>query len=94
MIEVKVPSVGESVSSGQIAMWHVADGDHVKAGDPLLVLETDKVSIEIEAPLSPAKKSAKPAVPIWFSVDKTFFIDRLSPSPTAVSASRSQSRSG
>lgn len=50
MIEVKVPNVGESVSSGQIAMWHVADGDHVNSGDVLLILETDKVSTEIEAP--------------------------------------------
>ena len=47
--EVKIPSVGESVSSGQIAQWHKADGESVAAGDVLLTLETDKVSTEIEA---------------------------------------------
>ncbi|MFT5468595.1 MAG: 2-oxoglutarate dehydrogenase E2 component (dihydrolipoamide succinyltransferase) [Verrucomicrobiales bacterium] len=52
MIEVKIPSVGESVSSGQIAQWHVVDGARVSAGDVLLTLETDKVSTEIEAPES------------------------------------------
>jgi 2-oxoglutarate dehydrogenase E2 component (dihydrolipoamide succinyltransferase) len=48
-IEVKIPSVGESISSGVIAAWHKKDGDHVKANEPLLTLETDKVSTEIAA---------------------------------------------
>ena len=48
-VEVKVPSVGESITSGTIAKWHVADGDHVKSGEVLFTLETDKISTEIEA---------------------------------------------
>ncbi|MEM7010644.1 MAG: 2-oxoglutarate dehydrogenase complex dihydrolipoyllysine-residue succinyltransferase [Verrucomicrobiota bacterium] len=48
-VEVKIPNVGESVSSGQIAAWHKSDGDLVESGDALLTLETDKVSTEIEA---------------------------------------------
>ena len=48
-IEVKIPSVGESISSGIIAAWHKNDGDQVQANEPLLTLETDKVSTEIVA---------------------------------------------
>ncbi len=48
-IEVKIPSVGESISSGIIAAWHKKDGDQVLANEPLLTLETDKVSTEIVA---------------------------------------------
>lgn len=47
--EVKVPTIGESVSSGQISQWHKADGDTVAVGDALFSLETDKISTEIEA---------------------------------------------
>jgi 2-oxoglutarate dehydrogenase E2 component (dihydrolipoamide succinyltransferase) len=48
-IEVKVPAVGESISSGVVSVWHKKSGEHVKAGDPLFTLETDKVSTEINA---------------------------------------------
>jgi 2-oxoglutarate dehydrogenase E2 component (dihydrolipoamide succinyltransferase) len=48
-IEVKIPAVGESISSGIVSVWHKKSGDHVKAGDPLFTLETDKVSTEIVA---------------------------------------------
>jgi 2-oxoglutarate dehydrogenase E2 component (dihydrolipoamide succinyltransferase) len=47
--EVKIPSVGESITSGLLSVWHKKDGDLVSAGDPLLTLETDKVSSEITA---------------------------------------------
>lgn len=48
-IEVKVPAVGESISSGVVSVWHKKSGEPVKAGDPLFTLETDKVSTEINA---------------------------------------------
>ena len=48
-LEVKIPPVGESISSGVIASWHKKDGDVVQANDVLLTLETDKVSSEIVA---------------------------------------------
>ena len=48
-IEVKIPAVGESISSGVVSVWHKKDGEHVKAGDLLFTLETDKVSTEIAA---------------------------------------------
>ncbi len=49
IIEVKVPSVGESVTSGVISAWHKKSGDFVNEGDPLFALETDKVSTDIVA---------------------------------------------
>jgi 2-oxoglutarate dehydrogenase E2 component (dihydrolipoamide succinyltransferase) len=45
-IEVKVPPMGESISSGVLAKWHVADGDVVRKDQPLFELETDKITSE------------------------------------------------
>ena len=51
-IEVKIPAVGESISSGVVSVWHKKSGDFVNAGDALFTLETDKVSTEIAAETS------------------------------------------
>jgi len=51
-VEVKVPTVGESITSGILSAWHKKDGDAVNAGDVLFTLETDKVSTEVNAPES------------------------------------------
>jgi 2-oxoglutarate dehydrogenase E2 component (dihydrolipoamide succinyltransferase) len=48
-LEVKIPPVGESISSGVVSVWHKKSGEYVEAGDALLTLETDKVSTEITA---------------------------------------------
>jgi 2-oxoglutarate dehydrogenase E2 component (dihydrolipoamide succinyltransferase) len=48
-IEVKIPAVGESISSGVVSVWHKKSGEFVNAGDALFTLETDKVSTEIAA---------------------------------------------
>src|SRR4029077_5864432 len=48
-IEVKVPAVGESITSGVVSAWHKKSGDFVNEGEPLFTLETDKVSTEIVA---------------------------------------------
>ncbi|MCB1086265.1 MAG: dihydrolipoyllysine-residue succinyltransferase [Verrucomicrobiae bacterium] len=50
--EIKIPALGESVTGGQIAHWNFKDGDYVKTGDILLVLETDKVAAEVTAEAS------------------------------------------
>jgi 2-oxoglutarate dehydrogenase E2 component (dihydrolipoamide succinyltransferase) len=49
VVEIKVPSVGESVSEAVLAQWFVKDGDAVKKGEALFVIETDKVTLEVEA---------------------------------------------
>jgi 2-oxoglutarate dehydrogenase E2 component (dihydrolipoamide succinyltransferase) len=46
LLEVKIPPLGESISSGVLAKWHVADGDIVKKDQPLFELETDKITSE------------------------------------------------
>ena len=48
-LEVRIPSVGESITSGLLSTWHKNDGASVAVGDVLLTLETDKVSTEIQA---------------------------------------------
>ncbi len=49
MIEVKVPTVGESITSGILGVWNKPDGTYVKAGDPIFEIETDKVTSEVVA---------------------------------------------
>jgi 2-oxoglutarate dehydrogenase E2 component (dihydrolipoamide succinyltransferase) len=56
-IEVKVPAVGESITSGVISVWHKKDGDAVASGEILFTLETDKVSTEVNAPESGTLKT-------------------------------------
>jgi 2-oxoglutarate dehydrogenase E2 component (dihydrolipoamide succinyltransferase) len=48
-VEVKIPAVGESITSGVVSVWHKKSGDFVNAGEALFTLETDKVSTEIVA---------------------------------------------
>jgi 2-oxoglutarate dehydrogenase E2 component (dihydrolipoamide succinyltransferase) len=48
-IEVKIPAVGESITSGVVSAWHKKSGEFVNEGEALLTLETDKVSTEIVA---------------------------------------------
>jgi len=45
-LEVKIPPMGESISTGILAKWHVKDGDTVKKDQPLFELETDKITSE------------------------------------------------
>ena len=49
MLEVKVPSVGESITSGLLGVWSKPDGAYVNAGEPLFEIETDKVTSEVVA---------------------------------------------
>ncbi len=48
--EIKVPTLGESVSSATVARWLKKAGEAVKADEPLVELETDKVTVEVNAP--------------------------------------------
>ncbi len=50
--ELKVPSLGESVSEATIAKWIKKAGDSVKEDETLVELETDKVTVEVNAPFS------------------------------------------
>jgi 2-oxoglutarate dehydrogenase E2 component (dihydrolipoamide succinyltransferase) len=48
--EIKVPTLGESVTSATVARWMKHEGDAVAADEPLVELETDKVTVEVNAP--------------------------------------------
>ncbi len=48
--EIRVPTLGESVSEATVGTWFKKVGDVIKADEPLVELETDKVTIEVPAP--------------------------------------------
>ncbi|MGB0414299.1 MAG: 2-oxoglutarate dehydrogenase complex dihydrolipoyllysine-residue succinyltransferase [Coraliomargarita sp.] len=50
--EVSIPAMGESISSGILAAWHVNDGDYVTEGQAIFELETDKITSEAAAEVS------------------------------------------
>ena len=50
--EIRVPTLGESVTEATIGQWFKKVGDTVNADEPLVELETDKVTIEVPAPAS------------------------------------------
>ncbi len=49
VFDVKIPSVGESVTEALLAEWFKADGDRVEKDEALFIIETDKVSLEVVA---------------------------------------------
>lgn len=52
--EIRVPTLGESVTEATVASWYKKTGDAVNADEPLVELETDKVTVEVPAPASGA----------------------------------------
>ncbi len=52
MTNITVPTLGESVTEATVAQWLKKEGDVVKADEPIVELETDKVTLEVNAPTS------------------------------------------
>ena len=50
MIEIRVPTLGESVTEATVGKWLKKPGEAVKVDEPLVELETDKVTVEVPAP--------------------------------------------
>ena len=50
MLEIRVPTLGESVTEATVATWFKQVGDAVKVNEMLCELETDKVTVEVPAP--------------------------------------------
>jgi 2-oxoglutarate dehydrogenase E2 component (dihydrolipoamide succinyltransferase) len=50
-IELKVPAVGESITEGQVGEWLKVEGEFVKRDEPLVIMETDKATMEIPSPV-------------------------------------------
>ncbi len=49
IVDIKIPQVGESISEGVLVEWVVADGDIAQIDEPVLILETDKITMTISA---------------------------------------------
>ena len=49
-IEIRVPTLGESISEATVGKWFKKAGEAVRADEPLVELETDKVTLEVNAP--------------------------------------------
>ncbi|HVS09936.1 MAG TPA: 2-oxoglutarate dehydrogenase complex dihydrolipoyllysine-residue succinyltransferase [Planctomycetota bacterium] len=49
-VELKIPQVGESITEVQVGEWLKSEGDTVAADEPVVVIETDKVTVELPAP--------------------------------------------
>ena len=49
-VELTVPQLGESITEAVIGKWHKKVGDTIKADEPVVVLETDKVTVDVPAP--------------------------------------------
>jgi 2-oxoglutarate dehydrogenase E2 component (dihydrolipoamide succinyltransferase) len=60
--EVKVPTLGESVSEATIGEWLKQPGDRVALDEPIASLETDKVSVEVPSPVAGVMGAHKVAV--------------------------------
>lgn len=56
-VEIKVPAMGESVTEATVAKWFKKEGDAVRRDEPLLELETDKVTVEVPSPADGAIES-------------------------------------
>ena len=52
MIELRVPEVGESISDVQIGDWLKAEGEGVRRDEVVVMIETDKVTVELPAPVN------------------------------------------
>ncbi len=52
MTELRIPQAGSEMDEGELTEWLVASGTRVDEGQPVYVLATDKVEIDVEAPAS------------------------------------------
>src|SRR5436853_7236538 len=49
MLPIKVPPLGESIVEATVSKWHAKEGEAVAAGDTLVELDTDKITVEVPA---------------------------------------------
>jgi 2-oxoglutarate dehydrogenase E2 component (dihydrolipoamide succinyltransferase) len=81
-VEIKVPSVGESISEGTIAQWLKPEGAYIKAEEPLFELETEKATTQVAAP---AAGTLHIEVPEGQTVPIGAVVGRLQEGPPATS---------
>ena len=59
-VEIRVPTLGESVTEATVGKWYKKPGDAVKADEPLVELETDKVTVEVPSPVAGIGRTCPP----------------------------------
>ena len=57
MTDIILPQLGEGIAKATVACWHARPGDHIKAGDEIVEVVTDKATFNIEAPVTGRLKS-------------------------------------
>jgi pyruvate dehydrogenase E2 component (dihydrolipoamide acetyltransferase) len=84
-MDVIMPQLGETVTEGKVASWFKSVGDQVAAGEALLEIETDKVTMEVQATssgvLSEIKVVAGATVPVGTVLAVVGTSDRKSAQP-------------
>ncbi|MCK6531654.1 MAG: 2-oxoglutarate dehydrogenase complex dihydrolipoyllysine-residue succinyltransferase [Polyangiaceae bacterium] len=99
-VELKVPSVGESITEVQIGEWLKAVGDHVKKDEVLVMIETDKVTVELPAPIAGvlseirvANGKAATVGDVIGAIEEATMVAEAPPAPPlATTATRSEAR--
>src|SRR5271170_7778983 len=82
--EIRVPTLGESITEATVGKWFKQRGDAVKADEPLVELETDKVTLEINAPAPGVLSEVSAQTGETVSIGA--LLGALSPASTAASA--------
>jgi len=89
MIDVKIPALGESITSGILSKWHVKDGETVTRGQAIFELETDKITSEGQAEAS-GRIALKAAVGAEVGIGQVVaVIDETATAPAATPAATS-----
>jgi 2-oxoglutarate dehydrogenase E2 component (dihydrolipoamide succinyltransferase) len=88
--DVKVPALGESITEATLGQWLKAPGDAVAADEPIASLETDKVAVEVNAPV--AGTLAEQLVKEGDSVEVGAIIARVSEGASAAAAAPAPAR--
>lgn len=57
--EFKLPDIGEGIQEGEIAKWHIGEGDEIKEDDVLLEVQNDKAMVELPSPVDGKVKEIK-----------------------------------
>ncbi|MCE0484906.1 MAG: 2-oxoglutarate dehydrogenase complex dihydrolipoyllysine-residue succinyltransferase [Methylacidiphilales bacterium] len=93
-IEVKVPTVGESITSGLLGVWNKPDGAYVKSGEPIFEIETDKVTAEVVAEAAGVLKHLAKAGDTVQVGQVVASIDEKAPAPVEATAGNKDGANG
>ena len=91
--DVIMPALGMAQETGVLLQWLKAEGEQVSQGEPLMEIETDKATIEVEAPASGilANVSARPGdeIPVGQTIALILAPDETAPDPISQTSATS-----